>query len=213
MTTSEPPKPYEADYPPVKVKARLPGGVRLDVRVRVEREQPAEPPRPRPERFGAAWKARARANAGGVLLAAALAIYLLVRVIELDAFPIYFFTDEAVQTVRAAELVRDDFSSGDEYLPTYFNNGGQYNLGVSVYLQVIPYLLFGKSVRRPACSGAVLAFSMPGRGCCCSRSRRPGSCTRARPLKQLKRPRFTRPSFTFICVTAAGSRARCMPRR
>ena len=146
MTTTEQPTPYEADYPPVKVKARLPQGVRLDVRVRVERAQPAAVPHPRPERSEAAWKAWVRANAGGVLLAAALAVYLLVRFIGLDAFPIYFFTDEAVQTVRAAELVRDDFSSGDEYLPTYFNNGGQYNLGVSVYLQVIPYLLFGKSV-------------------------------------------------------------------
>ncbi len=146
MATPEQPQSYEAEYPPVKVKARLPQGVCLDVRVRVEREQPAQPPHPRPERSGAAWKAWVRANAGAVLLAGALAVYLLVRFIALDAFPIYFFTDEAVQTVRAAELVRDDFSSGDEYLPTYFNNGGQYNLGVSVYLQVVPYLLFGKSV-------------------------------------------------------------------
>jgi hypothetical protein len=78
---------------------------------------------------------------------AAMAIYLLVRVIRLPDFPIYFFTDEAVQTILAQDFLRDGLRGYDkEFLPTYFYNSYQYNLGASVYLQVLPYLLFGKSV-------------------------------------------------------------------
>ncbi len=77
----------------------------------------------------------------------ALLVYLSTRLVGLTQFPIYFFTDEAVQTVLAADLVRDNFKSYEkEFLPTYFKNGTQYNLSTSVYLQVIPYLLFDKSV-------------------------------------------------------------------
>ena len=80
------------------------------------------------------------------LFGLALLVYLSTRLIGLLDFPIYFFTDEAAQTVLAADLVRDNFKNEDKtFLPTYFKNGGQYNLSVSVYAQVIPYLLFGKS--------------------------------------------------------------------
>ena len=77
----------------------------------------------------------------------ALAVYLLTRLIRLPDFPIYFFTDEAIQTQQAADLLVNGFRSADGILlPTYFENGGQYNLSVSVYAQVLPTLLFGKSV-------------------------------------------------------------------
>jgi hypothetical protein len=82
-----------------------------------------------------------------VFFIAALAIYLTSRFIALDSFPIYFFSDEAIQTVRANDLVRNDFHyEKDEFLPTYLINGGQYNLGVSVYIQIIPSLIFGNSI-------------------------------------------------------------------
>lgn len=81
------------------------------------------------------------------LFGLALLVYLLSRLIAISDFPIYFFTDEAVQTVLAADLVRDGFNSpGGEFLPTYFYNSYQYNLSLSIYLQVLPYLLFGKSI-------------------------------------------------------------------
>jgi len=81
------------------------------------------------------------------LIVLALVIYLATRFISLDSFPIYFFTDEAVQTVQAADLVKNHFKSNEsEFLPTYFENGDQYNLGTSVYLQVLPYLVFGKNI-------------------------------------------------------------------
>jgi len=88
------------------------------------------------------WTTRARWPVIGALL-----IYLLVRLIGLTSFPIYFFTDEAVQTILAQDLVRDGFQNYDhDFLPTYFVNGNQYNLSTSVYLQVIPNILFGRSI-------------------------------------------------------------------
>ncbi|MCC6146043.1 MAG: glycosyltransferase family 39 protein [Anaerolineaceae bacterium] len=95
---------------------------------------------------------------------AALFVYLTTRLIALPAYPIYFFTDEAVQTTLAADLVRDHYRVGSELLPTFFRNAYQYNLGTSVYLQVIPYLLFGESIwvtRGVAVfAGLIAAFSV-----------------------------------------------------
>ncbi len=100
-----------------------------------------------------------RLNLAGSLFVLALGVYLITRLIGLADFPIYFFTDEAIQTVRAADLVRDNFTGYDgEILPTYFQNGGQYNLGVSVYLQVLPYLIFGKSVFATRAVSAILSI-------------------------------------------------------
>jgi len=82
-----------------------------------------------------------------ILLAGVILVYLATRLIGLEHFPIYFFTDEAIQTVTASDLIRDDFRNEfGEFLPAYFKNGGQYNLSLSVYLQVLPTLIFGKSV-------------------------------------------------------------------
>jgi len=81
------------------------------------------------------------------LFGLSLLTYLSTRLIGLVNFPIYFFTDEAIQTVLASDFVRDHFHNYDgDFFPTFFVNGGQYNLGTSVYLQIIPYLLLGKSV-------------------------------------------------------------------
>jgi 4-amino-4-deoxy-L-arabinose transferase-like glycosyltransferase len=80
------------------------------------------------------------------LVGAALVVYAVTRFIALDQFPLYFFSDEAVHTVRAAELALGGGRYEGGFLPTYFQNGPFWNLSVSVYAQVLPYLLFGKSV-------------------------------------------------------------------
>ena len=99
-----------------------------------------------------------------VLFSLVLLVYLVTRLVGLAQFPIYFFTDEAIQTVQAADLVRDGFHNADhELLPTYFVNGGQYNLSLSVYLQVIPYIIFGKSVL--ATRGAAVMATLVGAVC------------------------------------------------
>lgn len=83
----------------------------------------------------------------GALFSAAALVYLLTRLIGLMRFPIYFFSDEAVQTVLASDFIRDGLHNyAKDFLPTYFENMYQYNLGVSVYAQVLPLLEFGKSI-------------------------------------------------------------------
>lgn len=83
----------------------------------------------------------------GVLFGLSSLVYLATRLIGLESFPIYFFSDEAVQTVLAADFIRDRFVNyAGEFFPTYFQNDPFYNLSVSVYLQMIPYRLFGPSI-------------------------------------------------------------------
>ncbi|MRR29457.1 hypothetical protein EG834_03785, partial [bacterium] len=100
------------------------------------------------------------------LFGAALVLYLLTRLIGLASFPIFFFTDEAIQTVTASDLLHNGFRGLEsELLPTYFKNGGQYNLSLSVYLQVLPTWLFGKSIFvTRAVSVLVSLFSVLGVG-------------------------------------------------
>lgn len=81
------------------------------------------------------------------LFIATLIIYLLTRLISLPNFPIYFFTDEAIQTMSAKDLITRGFrDEAGQLFPTYFENGSQYNLSTSVYLQLIPALIFENSI-------------------------------------------------------------------
>lgn len=76
----------------------------------------------------------------------ALGLYLATRLIGLTRFPIYFFTDEAIQTQSMAELIARHYQDPNGFLfPTYFRNGDYFNLGLSVYLQWLPLIIFGKS--------------------------------------------------------------------
>jgi hypothetical protein len=108
-----------------------------------------------------AWR-RAAAHvtpADGTLFLGSLGVYLLTRLIGLTRYPIYFFTDEAVQTVLAADFVRDGFHDYLGHLfPTYFQNVYTYNLNLSVYAQILPYLAFGKSVLVTRATAALLTL-------------------------------------------------------
>ncbi len=91
--------------------------------------------------------ARAALTLEMTLFGSALGLYLITRLIGLAKFPIYFFTDEAAPTMLASDLLRDGLYGADHvFLPTFFLNSYQYNLGVSVYLQLIPYLTVGRQV-------------------------------------------------------------------
>ncbi|TFH36387.1 MAG: hypothetical protein E4G99_05080 [Anaerolineales bacterium] len=99
-------------------------------------------------------------NLSQVLLVISIGVYAASRLINLSDYPIYFFTDEAVQTVLASDLVRDGFYGYDGvFLPTYFENSMLYNLSLSVYIQVIPYLLFGKSIIVTRAVSALISLS------------------------------------------------------
>lgn len=76
----------------------------------------------------------------------AIAVYLLTRLIGLTQFPIYFFTDEAIQSLSMMDLIQNEYrDSAGVWFPTFFRNGDYYNIGLSVYLQWLPAILFGKS--------------------------------------------------------------------
>ena len=76
----------------------------------------------------------------------AVAIYLATRLIGLTQFPIYFFTDEAIQSQSIIDLMQNGYKDpAGVWFPTYFRNGEYYNIGLSVYLQWLPAVLFGKS--------------------------------------------------------------------
>src|SRR5262245_31254746 len=100
---------------------------------------------------------------GTILWSLSLIVFLASRLVGLQDFPIYFFCDEAVNSVRAAAFVRNGLrDSFGQFFPTYFQNGGFFNLSVSVYAQILPRILFGPSifVTRAtsvlfACTGAV----------------------------------------------------------
>ena len=85
---------------------------------------------------------------GPALFMAAIIIYLLAISTGLDRFPIYFFTDEAVHANQASDFIRNGFTSDEGvFLPTYFQLDPSFNLNsASVYIQVLPTLIFGKSV-------------------------------------------------------------------
>lgn len=72
--------------------------------------------------------------------------YLLTRLVGLTAFPIYFFSDEAMQTNLARTLAGNGFRIDGVLLPTYFRNIEKYNLSLSVYIHLIGNALFGTSV-------------------------------------------------------------------
>ena len=96
------------------------------------------------------------------LFCVGLLIYLLTRLIHLPNFPIYFFTDEAIQTQHAADLIANNFRGPTgALLPTYFQNGGRYNLSLSVYAQVLPTLIFGKSIWVTRGVSALVSLAAP----------------------------------------------------
>lgn len=76
----------------------------------------------------------------------ALALYLSTRLIGLTTFPIFFFVDEALQTQFIADLIANGYRGVNDVLfPPAFRNGDYFTLGMGVYMQWLPYLIFGKS--------------------------------------------------------------------
>ncbi|MBI5563964.1 MAG: glycosyltransferase family 39 protein [Chloroflexi bacterium] len=87
-------------------------------------------------------------------------VFALTRLIGLDRWPVYFFTDEAINPLLAADFIRHGFTDGaGQWFPTYFANGQYLSLSTSVYAQVIPYLLFGFSVVVTRAVPALIALS------------------------------------------------------
>ena len=87
-----------------------------------------------------------RPSVAQVCFTVSLAVFVVTRLVGLTDYPVSFISDEAVQAVDAARLVDHGFRDGyGDLLPTYLQNGPYLNLGTTVYLQIVPYLLFGYS--------------------------------------------------------------------
>jgi hypothetical protein len=94
------------------------------------------------------------------LFACALGVFLATRLVGLTSFPIYFFADEAIQTVTAADFVHAGFrDESGTLLPTYFNNEGFYNLSfLSVFAQMPLWALFGFSAYATRATSVAIAL-------------------------------------------------------
>ena len=79
----------------------------------------------------------------------------------LERFPIYFFSDEAIQTLQAARMAEHGFrdESGRLTVRPYFQNAEYWNLSVSVYAQVLPYELFGYSIFVTRATSALICLT------------------------------------------------------
>lgn len=88
-----------------------------------------------------------RQHMGWILFSLSLLVYVLTRFWRIADYPIYFFSDEAIQALSASDLIRNGFRDPEgQLLPAYFKNYQVYNLSLSVYLQLLPVYLWGMSV-------------------------------------------------------------------
>jgi 4-amino-4-deoxy-L-arabinose transferase-like glycosyltransferase len=116
-------------------------------------------PTHRPPNKVIAWLRDRAAEPEWLLFGLSLLLYALTRFWRIGDYPIYFFSDEAIQSLTASELLRDGFRGPDgQFLPAYFKNYQVYNLSLSVYLQVIPVALFGLSVTVTRATSALVSL-------------------------------------------------------
>ncbi len=82
------------------------------------------------------------------LFAGALLVYTITRFWALERFPIYFFGDEAVQTLFGEDLITRHFHGLDgSLLPMYVEAAGQrWTPLISMYFHALTLTLFGKSI-------------------------------------------------------------------
>ncbi len=97
---------------------------------------------------------------GNAFFVLSLLVFLASRVAGLSDFPIYFFGDEAVQSVQAENLLRNHGEDPENHqlLPTYFRNGTAFNIGASVYAQIPGYLLFGHTIATTRAVGVLFGL-------------------------------------------------------
>ncbi len=132
------------------------------------------PPLPAP-RLGEAWRtwwdrqpglARVRAALGQfstwewAFFAGAMLIYAITRLVALDAFPIYFFSDEANIAMMGERVFQAGFR--DQYgtwFPIYFEGAGlRWTPVLSVYFHGLASSLFGQSIETARATSAVISM-------------------------------------------------------
>ncbi|MCU0486689.1 MAG: glycosyltransferase family 39 protein [Anaerolineales bacterium] len=92
-----------------------------------------------------------------------LAVYLVIRLVRLEDFPIYFFADEAVQTLFAEQLIKSGFrDSSGIWLPVYVEAAAsRWTPLLSMYFQALALMLFGKSIFVTRATSAIISVLAP----------------------------------------------------
>jgi hypothetical protein len=94
-----------------------------------------------------------------VLFVLSLCIYAITRLVALDEFPIYFFADEAIESVLASQLIQHGMRDYQNHLlPVFFNTYGFFNPLISVYFHVLSIALFGKSIVVTRATSAIVTL-------------------------------------------------------
>jgi hypothetical protein len=103
--------------------------------------------------------AQAETLLGAAAFAASLAVFGWTRFAGIADFPIYFFSDEAINTLIAQGLMQRGWrDAGGNLLPPYFANGLYMSLSLSVYVQAAALALFGPSVEAVRATSAFFAL-------------------------------------------------------
>jgi hypothetical protein len=98
-----------------------------------------------------------------VFFMAAIGVYAFTRLYALEAFPIYFFSDEAVQTLFAQALIKSGFVGRDgTFIPMYVEAEGlRWTPLLPMYIHALTFTLFGKSILVTRATSAVVGILAP----------------------------------------------------
>ena len=93
-----------------------------------------------------------------------MGVYAITRLYALESFPIYFFGDEAVQTLFAQDLIRNGFHSPSGIpLPVYVEAAGlRWTPLLWMYIHALTLSLFGKSIFVTRATSAVVSLLAAG---------------------------------------------------
>ncbi len=100
---------------------------------------------------------------GVAAFTASLAVFAFTRFAGIADFPIYFFSDEAINTLVARDLMQRGWrDNAGNLLPPYFANGLYMSLSLSVYVQAAALVLFGQSIEVVRATSAFFALMGAG---------------------------------------------------
>jgi hypothetical protein len=117
---------------------------------------------PVPDSFRRFWAGRPRISIPlvTILVILSLLLYVFTRFAGLNRFPAFFFSDEAMQSLYAEQLIQNHFiSASDKNIPVYVQvEGDRWSPMDTMYLQAVTVLLFGKSVLQTRATSIFIGF-------------------------------------------------------
>jgi hypothetical protein len=89
-----------------------------------------------------------------------LVLYLFTRFGGLQRFPAFFFSDEAMQSIYAEQLIQHNFlSANDKNIPVYVPvEGNRWSPMATMYVQAVSVLIFGKSILQTRATSIFIGF-------------------------------------------------------